>query len=49
LGAQRWQSRRCAERTGARCHAIEIDPLYVEVALWRWDRFSVQAAVRLDG
>jgi DNA modification methylase len=38
-----------AERTGARCYAMEIDPIYVEVALARWERFSGQAAVRLDG
>jgi len=28
---------------------MEIDPIYVEVALRRWERFSGQAAVRLDG
>jgi DNA modification methylase len=38
-----------AERTGTRCYAMEIDPIYVEVALARWERFSGQAAVRLDG
>jgi DNA modification methylase len=38
-----------AERTGARCYAMEIDPIYVEVALRRWERFSGQEAVRLDG
>jgi len=38
-----------AERRGCRCHAMEIDPLYVEVALRRWERFSGQAAVRIDG
>jgi DNA modification methylase len=38
-----------AERTGTRCYAMEIDPLYVEVALRRWVRFSGQAAERLDG
>jgi DNA modification methylase len=38
-----------AERTGTRCYAAEIDPLYVEVALRRWERFSGQTAVRLDG
>jgi DNA modification methylase len=38
-----------AERTGVRCFAMEIDPVYVEVALARWERFSGQAAVRLDG
>lgn len=38
-----------AERSGVRCYALEIDPLYVEVALRRWERFSGQAAERLDG
>jgi hypothetical protein len=26
-----------------------VDPVYVEVALRRWERFSGQAAARLDG
>jgi hypothetical protein len=38
-----------AERCGARCYAIEIDPIYVEVALRRWERFSGQSAERIDG
>src|SRR5664280_1380866 len=38
-----------AERTGARCYAMEIDPIYVEVALARWERFSGQAGVLVDG
>ncbi len=38
-----------AERTGVRCYAMEIDPLYVEVALGRWERFSGEIAVRVDG
>jgi len=38
-----------AERTGCRCYAMEIDPIYVEVALRRWERFSGQEAERLDG
>lgn len=38
-----------AERHGARCYGMEIDPLYVEVALRRWERFSGQVAVRIDG
>jgi DNA modification methylase len=38
-----------AERTGARCYGMEIDPIYVEVALRRWERFSAQTAVRFDG
>ncbi len=37
-----------AERQGARCYALEIDPLYVEVALRRWERFSGEEAVRVD-
>jgi DNA modification methylase len=38
-----------AERTGTRCYAMEIDPIYLEVALARWERFSGQTAVQLDG
>lgn len=38
-----------AERTGASCYAMEIDPVYVEVALRRWERFSGLVAERLDG
>jgi DNA modification methylase len=38
-----------AERSGTRCFAMEIDPIYVEVALLRWERFSGETAVRLDG
>jgi DNA modification methylase len=38
-----------AERTGTRCYAMEIDPIYVEVALRRYERFSGRAAVRIDG
>jgi DNA modification methylase len=37
-----------AERSGVACYALEIDPLYVEVALRRWERFSGLEAVRLD-
>jgi DNA modification methylase len=38
-----------AERTGTRAYAMEIDPIYVEVALRRWERFSGQSAERIDG
>jgi hypothetical protein len=31
------------------CHAMEIDPIYVEVALRRWERFSGDKAERIDG
>jgi DNA modification methylase len=27
-----------AERTGRRCYGIEIDPLYVDTAIERWER-----------
>jgi DNA modification methylase len=30
-------------------YAIEIDPIYLEVALRRWERFSGQQAERIDG
>ena len=38
-----------AERTGTRCYAMEIDPIYVEVALARWERFSGLTAFLVDG
>ncbi|MGA2514600.1 MAG: site-specific DNA-methyltransferase [Candidatus Limnocylindrales bacterium] len=36
------------ERTGRRCAGIELDPIYVEVTLRRWERFSGLHAERLD-
>jgi DNA modification methylase len=38
-----------AERCGVRAYALEIDPIYVDVALARWQRFSGSTAERLDG
>ena len=38
-----------AERCGMRALAMELDPLYVEVALRRWEHFAGQPAVRSDG
>ena len=29
-----------AEMTGRACHAIEIDPAYVDVAVTRWEDFT---------
>jgi DNA modification methylase len=29
-----------AERTGRRCHAIEIDGRYVDTAIKRWERLT---------
>jgi DNA modification methylase len=38
-----------AERTGRICVGLELDPRYVDVALARWEAFSGEIAVRLDG
>ena len=34
-----------AEMTGRSCHAIELDPAYVDVAVERWQAFTGKAAV----
>jgi DNA modification methylase len=33
-----------AEMTGRACHAIEIDPIYVDVAVLRWQNFTGKTA-----
>jgi DNA modification methylase len=33
-----------AERTRRRCHALEIDPLYVDTAIRRWQAYTGEAA-----
>ena len=38
-----------AEKTGRNAFLLELDPVYVDVALARWERFSGQMAVRADG
>jgi DNA modification methylase len=38
-----------AERTGRRCYGIEIDPLYVDVAIRRWQRYTGERALHQDG
>jgi len=38
-----------AERLGRRCYALEIDPRYVQVAIERWQTFTGQTAVKIDG
>src|SRR5882762_4065674 len=39
-----------AERTGRICRAIELDPLYVDTAIRRWQNLTGRDAVRLaDG
>jgi DNA modification methylase len=37
-----------AEMTGRSCHAIELSPAYVDVAVRRWEGFTGAAAV-LEG
>jgi DNA modification methylase len=36
------------ERIGRTCAAIELDPVFVEVILRRWERFTGSTAVRID-
>ena len=38
-----------AERTGRRCRGIEIDPLYVDLIIRRWQRLTGEQALRGDG
>jgi DNA modification methylase len=37
-----------AEMTGRACHAIELDPAYVDVCIRRWQDFTGEKAM-LDG
>lgn len=36
-----------AERTGRICYGMELDPLYVDVAIRRWQTFTGEAAIDL--
>lgn len=38
-----------AERVGRSCRGIEMDPLYVDLAIRRWQRMTGEVAVREDG
>jgi DNA modification methylase len=38
-----------AERTGRRCHAIEVDGRYVDTAIKRWERLTKQEAKYING
>ena len=38
-----------AERTGRRCFGIEIDPIYVETAIGRWQRMTGLEATKCPG
>ena len=34
-----------AERTGRVCHGIELDPIYVDTAVKRWQRYTGDQAI----
>ena len=38
-----------AERTGRRCCAVELDPVYCDVAVRRWEMATGRIANRLQG
>ena len=38
-----------AEMTGRSCHAIELNPLYIDVAVRRWEAFTGKTATLEDG
>ena len=38
-----------AERLGRRCHGMEIEPRYVQVAVERWERFTGRKAEVIRG
>ncbi len=38
-----------AERTGRRAYALELDPLYADCAIRRWQRLTGAEAIRSDG
>jgi DNA modification methylase len=38
-----------AERTGRRCFGMELDPLYVDTAIDRWQRLTGQRAINQEG
>jgi site-specific DNA-methyltransferase (adenine-specific) len=38
-----------AEQTGRRCRMMELDPHYVDVIIQRWETFTGEKAVLLNG
>ena len=38
-----------AERARSRCHGVELDPLYVDTAIMRWERLTQQQARLTSG
>ena len=38
-----------AEQTERKCYAMELSPVYCDLAVERWENFTGQKAVKLDG
>jgi DNA modification methylase len=38
-----------AEQTERKCYAMELSPVYCDLAVDRWENFTGQKAVKLDG
>lgn len=39
----------CCEQLGRKCYTSEIDPHFCDVIIQRWEDFTRQKAVRIDG
>jgi len=37
-----------AQKLGRRCMAIEIDPLYADICIQRWEEFTGKKAIRIE-
>jgi hypothetical protein len=43
-----WRTARDADMTGRCCHAIELNPAYVDLAITRWQDFSGNSAIHAE-
>lgn len=43
------QAKDLCEKLGRRCNMMEIDPLYVQVIIDRWEKFTGNRVVKADG
>ena len=37
-----------AEKTGRKAYAMELDPIYVDTAIRRWEKFTGERAIHAD-
>lgn len=44
-----WHTDIACEKLGRRCNMMEIDPLYVQVIIDRWEKFTGNRVVKADG